>query len=268
MELLLQGSGSADGIPAMFADSRVSRYARHFGGKDVRSRSAALIDGHLKLDLGPDSFSQAIRDKIEPREWSGIFFTHSHDDHYAYQELQYMLYPFTDLEFAPLTIYGNQVVLSGISKYYQAWPFDLVPTKSFESFMHANYKVTPISAYHMLDEDSMNFIFEEDGKSILYGTDTGVWREPTWEFLGDVSIDLLVLECTEGRVPTSYHGHMDVLELIATVERLRKIGTLHDESIIVSTHHSHVGDLTHNELEEILGPHGITVGFDSLSISI
>ena len=268
MEILLQGTGSADGIPAMFADSRVSRYARHFGGKDIRSRSAALIDGQLKIDLGPDSFMQAIRDKIEPREWTSIFFTHTHDDHFTYQELQYMLFPFTDLEFAPATIYGNANVLSGISDFYQDWPFELVEIKSFETFDHAEYKITPISAYHRPEEDCVNYIYQNSGKSLLYGTDTGYWREQTWEFLKDFKLDGLVIECTEGRVPTTYQGHMDCQEVMQTVERLRNMGVLSNHSTVVTTHHSHVGDLTHNELEEVLSPHGILVGYDGLSLSI
>ena len=83
MELLLLGTGAADGIPAYFAESRLSSLARENGGKDLRLRSSALIDGKLKIDFGPDTLAQCYKFKLNPAEWTDIVFTHSHDDHFA-----------------------------------------------------------------------------------------------------------------------------------------------------------------------------------------
>jgi phosphoribosyl 1,2-cyclic phosphate phosphodiesterase len=55
MKVLLMGTGGADGIPALYGNDRVSKFARANGGKDLRTRSAALIDGVFKLDLESSS---------------------------------------------------------------------------------------------------------------------------------------------------------------------------------------------------------------------
>ena len=101
MNIRLLGTGAADGIPGFFGNDMVSRYARENGGKDVRTRSAALIDGVLKIDFPPDTLTQVQRDLLDALDWTGLVFTHSDDDHFAVDELQYALFPFTDLDHLP-----------------------------------------------------------------------------------------------------------------------------------------------------------------------
>lgn len=268
MELLLQGSGAADGIPALFADSEVSDYARQHGGPDRRSRSAALIDGHIRIDLGPDVWYQCASQNIRPSEWTSILFTHTHDDHFAIAELQLLLFPFCPETASPITLYGNEMAEQLLSERYAEWPFEFQVVRSFEPFALGDYKVTPFAAYHKLDEDSLNYLISKDGKTICYASDTGYWQEPTWEFLADQRIDALVIECTEGLHRTTYHGHMDLKECIAAVERLRTLGALHSTSAVMTTHHSHLGGLTHAGLTAALAPHQIEPGFDGKRVSL
>ncbi len=266
MEILIQGSGAADGVPAFLSNSRVCEYARAHGGKDIRTRCGALIDGHLKLDFGPDTFSQVARDKVVASDWTGIVFTHSHEDHITISELQYMLFSFTPDLFAPATLYGNAVIESKVWERYPDWPFEFIQTRSFESFDHLGYRITPIAAHHKLDEDCHNLLIEHEGKTFLYGTDTGVWHEPTWEFLTGVKIDALVIESTDGKVKSGYHGHLSLDEAVQVTNRLREIGTLASTAPVFTTHHCHYGDATHAELEELLAPHQMAPAYDGLRI--
>jgi phosphoribosyl 1,2-cyclic phosphate phosphodiesterase len=268
MELLLQGTGAADGIPALFADSDVSDYARRNGGPDRRSRSAALIDGHLRIDLGPDVWYQCASQNVRPADWSSILFTHTHDDHFAIAELQLLLFPFCPETASPITLYGNEMAEQLLAERYAEWPFEFQVARSFESFTVGDYGITPFAAYHKLDEDSLNYLITKDEKTIGYASDTGYWQEPTWKFLEGKRIDALVIECTEGLHRTTYHGHLDLKECISVVERLRGMGVLTDSSVVVTTHHSHLGGLTHQGLTEALAPHGITPGFDGMRISL
>lgn len=268
MKIQLLGTGAADGIPALFSDSAVSRAARENGGKDVRTRCAAILDDHIHIDFGPDTWCQAAKHGVRLADITAIVYTHSHDDHLARNELQYVLVPFTDLEYAPFTIYGNAEVLRKVDERYPLWPFELIETRSFEPFHHAGTKITPIKAYHKLDEDSQNLILQRDGRTILYGTDTGYWRDETWEFLAGWKIDALVIEATDGFARSDYYGHMDLAEAIASVKRLREMGVLPDSAPVVTTHHSHLGQATHAQLEEALSPHGMQAGYDGITIEI
>lgn len=266
MKIQLLGTGAAEGIPAFYSDTRVSDFARANGGHDVRMRAAALIDGRLKIDFGPDTLAQIQRFGLDAREWDAILFTHSHDDHFSVTELQYFLFPFSQLQQMPLPIFANPCICRVIEERYPDWPFELRPTASFRTFELGEYKITPIRAHHMDDEDAHNLIFQRDGKTILYGTDTGIWLEPTWEFLQGWKFDLMVLECTNGPTTSDYYGHLGIAGYEAVLDRLHGMGCLNGVSKVVSTHHSHNGNATHDELCRLLARMNVTVGYDGLEI--
>jgi phosphoribosyl 1,2-cyclic phosphate phosphodiesterase len=268
MHIRLLGTGGADGIPAMYSNTRVSQHARAHGGKDIRSRTAAVIDDVLKIDFGPDTWHQLAREGLDAQDWTAVLFTHSDADHFAIDELQYALYPFNECEFAGFQIYGNAVICRAIMERYPEWPFEVVMTHNFEPFEHGGYTITPILPRHKESEEAHNFIFEADGKRFLYATDTGVYFDRTFEYLAGKRMDCVVIECTEGFVHTPYNGHLDVKDLHLVLDRLRANGTIDHGTLIVTTHHSHNGDATHNELEQALNPHGILVGFDGMTIEI
>lgn len=263
MNVLLTGTGGADGIPGFFAESNVSRLARANGGKDVRLRSGAVVDEILKIDFGPDTFGQCCRLNLDPCRWKYILYTHSHDDHFAPKELQYAFPPFVQADSKAPEIYGNKTILDGIRNAFpQAAKLKMVLLESFKTTMAGDYTITPIRAYHKLDEDSLNLIIEKNGKKFLYGADTGIYQQETWDFLKDWTIDAAVLECTDGFNPADYWGHLSCAELISVVDRLRSMGTFTKETLVCTTHHSHTGLGSHSELEACLNPHGIEVGFD------
>lgn len=266
MVIHLLGTGGADGIPAIYSDSRVSKFARENGGKDVRSRASALVDGHIKLDLGPDTWHQVTREGLDARDWSAIAFTHSDSDHFAIEELQYALYPFNNFEYAGFTVFGNEVVAARIKEQYADWPFEIVQTKMFVPVQHAGYTITPIMARHMQFEEAHNFIIQDGKKTLLYGTDTGIWADKTWDFLDGFKLDCLILECSEGFVLTPYNGHLDIDEFREVVTRLRQRGIVTENTKIITTHHSHNGNATHHELCEELEPIGVVIGYDGLKV--
>ncbi len=266
MNIRLLGTGAADGIPSFYGNDDVSRYARQHGGKDVRSRSAAIVDGTIKIDLPPDTLMQMRRDGVCACDWTALLFTHSDDDHFAPSELQYSLIPFTELDHLPYTIFANDVVSKRIRQRYPEWPMEIVETRSFECFEHCGYRFIPVKATHITDEDCHNFLIQREGKTLLYATDTGIWSEETFAFLDQFRVDALILECTDGVDPTPYEGHLDISECIMIVGRLRTMGVLKDGSRVVTTHHSVRGLARHCDLEAAFAGHGIEPGFDGMLI--
>lgn len=268
MNIRLLGTGAADGIPGFFGSDMVSDYARGHGGKDIRGRTAAVVDGVVQIDFPPDTLSQLNRFSLDARDWTAVMFTHSDDDHLAVDEIQYALYPFTEVDCLPYTIYANDQVCKEIRQRYPDWPIDLVETRSFTGFAHDAYRVMPVKATHIVDEDCHNLIIENGGKSLLYATDTGIWPECTFEFLRDYRFDLLVIECTDGFIESPYHGHLNIQGVIEVVSRLRKDGVLDGASKVVTTHHGHHGNARHCDLEQAFEEHAIEPGFDGMFIEI
>lgn len=268
MIVKLLGTGAADGIPPMFGECRLSQIARKQGGKDFRTRCGALIDGHIKLDLPPDTFTQMQRDGLSANDWSTLIFTHADADHFAVKELQYALYPFTQDFMANFSIFGNQAIIDELEQHYPHWPFEIHFTQSFTPFHHGEFTIIPIAANHSRGEDCHNLIICDGNASFLYATDTGLWEAPTWDFLQDIRLDGLVIECTNGRVESDYWGHLNIESCVWTVNELRHRGILAPEAPVVTTHHSVKGDMTHAELKEALKAHRIEPGFDGMEFEV
>jgi phosphoribosyl 1,2-cyclic phosphate phosphodiesterase len=234
----------------------------------VRTRCGALIDRHIKIDLPPDTNLHLLRDGLDARDWSLLVFTHSHDDHFALNEIQYGLYPFNDDEALGYTIFGNDTVCGRIEAAYPDWPLDLERTNAFETKIFGEYSITPILANHKEDEEAHNLLFFDGERTLLYATDTGVWGNASWQFLADVSLDGLVIECTEGIVDSGYSGHLNLVRMTDMVQRLRAEGILKRDAYVCTTHHSHNGDMTYSELADALEPYGIEAGYDGHEFSI
>jgi len=267
MTIKLLGTGAADGIPALFTSSEISRQALQPGSKDRRTRASALIDDCIKLDLGPDTLAQIQQHGLDSTLWDSIVFTHSHEDHFTVSEIQYALYPFNPNEYTPFTIYSNPTVSWLIWERYPDWPLDVVTTHVFQTYDIGAYRMTPILAKHAEPEECHNLLFEKDGKRLGYMTDTGWWPEATWDYLKSHRLDVMVIECTDGLHDSGYDGHLALTELIEVVNKLRGNGTVDDKTTILTTHHSHFGG-SHEELEVAMAPYGIQPGYDGLEISI
>lgn len=268
MKVLILGTGGADGIPALYGSTRVDQIARSQKGKEVRSRSAAIVDDHLKIDLGPDTWNQCVQNSINPNDWSSLFITHSDDDHLTLSEIQYALFPFVSHEKLEFTIYCSQQVKTLIQSRYPKWPIDIVALQAFSPVRLLKYEVTPIRATHKPDEECFNYIFHDGQKSFLYGTDTGIYCEETFEYLAGKRIDAMVLECSDGHHKTPYLGHMDLVQCLHVVERLRASNAVAENAQIFTTHHTSKGDASHSELEEILAPYRMQPAFDGMLMEI
>src|SRR5258708_748081 len=82
MEILLLGTAAAESWPAPFCRCDACVQARKLGGKNIRTRSGALIDGTVKVDFGPDTYSQMHREALDLGSITTLVFTHEHDDHF------------------------------------------------------------------------------------------------------------------------------------------------------------------------------------------
>jgi phosphoribosyl 1,2-cyclic phosphate phosphodiesterase len=268
MKVLLMGTGGADGIPSFYGGTRVDQHARTYRGKDIRSRSAALIDDVLKIDLGPDTLSQIQNLGLDARHWTSLFITHSDDDHLCLSELQYAMFPFVEEIQLNYAIFGNTSVCKKISERYPKWPIETHCLAPFVQEEHLGYLVTPILANHSQDEMCFNFIFEKNGKKFLYATDTGYYSEETFAFLEGKQIHAMVVECSDGLHKTPYVGHMDIVQCVELVTRIRESKGLTLNAPVYTTHHTSNGDATHEELTQILAPYRIKPGHDGLTFEI
>ena len=88
MKIQFLGTAAAEGMPAVFCNCAVCQEARRLGGKNIRTRSQALIDDQLLIDLPADTYMHFLTNGIEGDRIGHLLITHSHEDHLYPDELE------------------------------------------------------------------------------------------------------------------------------------------------------------------------------------
>ena len=260
MKVKYLGTGAAEGWPGVFCSCRACREARDRGGKNIRTRSSALINDSLMVDFPPDSYCHIINYGLDLSKLKHLVITHSHQDHFYIDDLKLRKPVFAHLEDdSVLNIYGNKAVagimaeiLDDNSILKQYLNFHYIPP--FETFRTDDMMITPLLASHDRKEDCYIYIFEDkDGKRMLYGNDTGIFPEETWDYIGRFRFDLVSLDCTSGPLQEGTY-HMGIPDNIRIKERMLQMGSADKDTKFVITHFSHNGGLLHDQLVEAAKP--------------
>lgn len=278
MKLTYLGTAAAEGWPAPFCTCPACREARHLGGKNIRTRSQAMVNDDLLLDLCPDTYTHTLQ---SGRDFSGVKYllvTHSHTDHFYPVELTLRGGDYAhDLENPTLDIYCNQAVED---YFYKAAVHELekeVATgirfhilKAFEEEEVGPYRVTALPARHMAPEDEAYFYLIRQGeRSMLYAHDTGLFFPEVYDFLAKLPkpLDLVSLDCTTGPFENGPRGgHMGIPDNIVVKEKLLELGAADGHTLFIVNHFSHNGGLLYEELAERTAQHGMQPSYDGMTV--
>ncbi len=274
MELLLLGTAAAEGWPAPFCVCPHCEAARRRGGANLRARSGALLDDDFKIDYAADVVMQMQRSGRSLAGLHTLVFSHQHSDHIIACELRWLAPPFSQTPPAkPIQVYGNAQVMALLhqelaeapqtARYlelHQLEPFQAVTTRDGD-------EILPLPADHVVG--ALLLRITRGGKTLFYGHDSGLYPPATLDALGDgPPLDILLLDCTSGGQNSGNRGHMDISGIIAMTEELRRREAVTDATRVVATHFSHNGAVLHEELTEMLRPHGIEVAYDGMTVRV
>lgn len=278
MKFTFIGTAASEGFPAPFCGCSSCRVAKDLGGKNLRCRSCGLINDHILLDFGPDLYTANLTGLVDLSAVTDIVFTHSHPDHLYERELVNLLPPMAvDNLNLPLTIYGNETVISHIkdcltgemkrSLDQLAEVMTLVTVKPFEAFSIGGVTFTALPANHAgPDEEAFIYQIGSGGKTMLYGTDTGLLPEETLAHLRQHPLDLYVFDATSGPHSCPYKEHMGFPEIAQT---LAAIGARDRQDLAVyGTHFVHGYCGSHQDLVEQGKTYGIRPAYDGLTLEL
>lgn len=284
MKLTYLGTAAAEGVPALFCRCDFCRYARKAGGREIRTRAGALLDGKIKLDFGPDSYKHELDHGLDYSEIHSVLITHTHEDHLDVDDIAHRR-P-TSAHFPegepPMIVYGSEAVGAMLSRVHSPW-LAFKRVKPFEPVDVEGYRVTALEAVHCMSraepptwpvvfegvargraEEAMFYLIEKDGKSLLYAHDTDEFTPADMDFLAGRKIDLISLDCTNGRLELEYIGHMGATENRRMREKLIANGAADGHTIFVANHFSHNGLLPYDELQALLP--GFLVAYDDMTV--
>ena len=281
MKLTYYGTAAAEAFPAMFCVCESCEKARKAGGRNIRTRSQALINDNLLIDFPADTNLHILNYGLNLMKVKACLITHGHDDHlypydFAYRTKHYGHFPNDDADKEPLDVYSTKqsgVRLKNFMDGEKAFKGDVNAVcyheiEKFQKYDIAGYEVTPLRAKHAPDLDPVIYIIQKDGKSVLYAHDTGVFTDDTWEYIENSGIvfDLVSLDCTSGLNENSV-THMVFNQCIRVKERLMKKNA-NDKTVFILNHFSHNGNVTYDDMVPLAAKEGFLVSYDGMTVEV
>jgi len=278
MVLQYLGTAAAEGWPGMFCSCDVCEMARERGGRNIRTRSQALVfankhgeggpNERILIDLTPDTYLHYLTHNVELNKIGHMIVTHSHNDHFLPSELKYRgrIYSVKGVDFK-MQVYGNEDVIGMCKDFVDnaivgtKEQYDFHIAENFEPFAVGDFTVTALPANHARNERCLNYIIEHDGKRLLYGNDTGIFKDETWEYIKGTQFDLISLDCTFG-VQKEGTNHMGLPDIIEMKAKFAELECLKPGTRIIINHFSHNGGACYDEMVELAAPHGFEVSYD------
>ncbi|MCI8533288.1 MAG: hypothetical protein HFI17_02325 [Lachnospiraceae bacterium] len=275
MEIQYLGTASAEGLPALFCSCEICKRAREAKGKELRTRTQALVDKKILIDLPPDTYMHSLKYSLELGQVRHLLITHSHMDHFFPVELIHRHEHFGHYAEGILQVYGNEAAEKAfydavLIDRFRVHPLDdavrFVRIEPFADFMADGYHMIPIPADHDRRETCFIYVIEKDGKCLLYGHDTGMnLSQEAWDCIFGRTYDLISLDATMGKNHSEGY-HMGLPDALEMVRRLKEQGCIRPDTVKVINHFSHNGKMTHEELEIFAEEHGLTAAYDGMKV--
>lgn len=283
MKIKYLGTAAAEGWPAVFCHCPYCEEARKRGGKEVRTRSQALINDDLMIDLPADTYMHGLLHSVDLSAVKYLFITHPHSDHFYPAELAMRGGPFA----VQMTSEKLQIYTSYRTKNlcYQAAGAEFCRDvdnliqwniiKAYEPVRVGSYTVTPLPAMHMYGMTAMEpffYLVEQQDKALLYMHDTGRSVDDALAYLQKEGkkLDFVSFDCTYGLKPShgELDGHMGFEDAKILREKMLAMGICHKDTHYALSHFSHNNGTLHKELCDTVNPQGMDVAFDGMEVEI
>ncbi|MDD4124253.1 MAG: MBL fold metallo-hydrolase [Eubacteriales bacterium] len=274
MKLTYLGTAAAEGWPAVFCNCEYCLKAKERGGKNIRTRSQALINDNLLLDFPMDANMHMLSNKLDLSSVESVFFTHSHLDHCSPIDLFFHAegcYAH-NLSKKSMTLYGNKKVGERIGQFVRAYEeerfgLEFCVIAPYIPIVCGDYTVTPLRANHSSGEEALVYIIQENGKTLLYLHDTGMPYEDVYEYLinNRIQADFVSYDCTYVTLPSG-GGHLGLDSCQVLRDKFLAMGIIDENTVNCINHFSHNGKLIHDELVPVAEEMGFITAYDGMVI--
>lgn len=274
MKIKYLGTAAFEGVPALGCNCETCKRARELGGKNIRTRSQALIDDKLLIDFPPDTFLHTLYADLDLCKIDNCVITHSHSDHLYPQDVRALNKGYSAFKREkPFTFYvgesGYNTINAQTVKDGANSRAATVLVKPYEEFSVEGYDFLPIPAQHSSATSPFIYRIEKEGKSILYANDTGYFTEEMICALKKAGrIDLISLDATIKNCVIEGSHHMSYEAAVMLFKRFEKEGIADEKTLKVVNHFSHNNGRTYSDLVKIAKADGIVVSYDGLELKI
>ena len=268
MQLTYLGTAASECFPALFCHCEYCQEARKLGGKNIRTRSQALVNDDLLIDLPADTYWHFIQNGIEGDTIRYLLITHAHEDHFYLDDLHLRFPPYAhDMRTQTLQVYCPKTVYDLFGGRFPI-NVEVHLLEPFKTVTFGTYRVTPLPARHMPQAEAFIYLIEGE-KTVLYAHDTGYFFEDVFTYIeqSGVRLDMISMDCTNVLIPLPDDGgHMGFPNIERVIDRLRGMKAVTDHTVVYINHFSHNGNPLQSFLEEQAAPYGWQVSYDGCRV--
>ena len=273
MRITYYGTAAGEGWPGVFCQCELCKRARLLGGKNIRTRSQALINDDLLLDLPPDNNLHSLYYGLDLSRVKTLLITHSHSDHCYAPDLVLLREPFSHTYEGQMQVYGNEAVEQAVIKACgssgserERFLFHVVDCN--QPVLAGGYTVVALRAVHAKGERCLFYRVAQGDKAVLYAHDTGALTQENLDCLAAQKgmLSLVSLDCTCQK-DRDGKNHMGLWDAVCQKERLLELGLADEKTIWVVNHFSHNGGWLHEEISQRAQEYGMIAAYDGMTVT-
>lgn len=277
MEFQYLGTAAAEGVPALWCNCETCRKSRKIGGRAIRTRSQAIIDGKLLIDFPADTYMHVLQNGIDLLNVEHCIVTHSHSDHLYADDICMIRPGFAHLpQGYKMTFHGTAKMakkllpaVTPIAEQHGCVGFEeivpLVPVRI------AGYEITALPAIHDSNAGPVFYQISDGDKTVLYANDTHFFHEDVWAYWEKTKphFDMVSLDCTNSCLPLTYVGHMSLYENVRVREKMLEMGIADEKTVFICHHFSHNGThATYDDFVPQAAKEGFLVSYDGMKLTL
>lgn len=274
MKITYFGTAAYEGVPSLYCECDVCKKSFERGGRNLRSRSQALVNDDLLIDFNADTVCHFLKYRPDLHKIGDCLITHSHCDHLYVDDIEMLSSPYSHEHralrfYAAANGYERLKALSDKRHMDKVIPLTLVEPGKIFTAAEGKYRILPLRANHDPSVSPVFYAIESGGKRMLYAHDTGMFFDEVYGQLAEFGrLDLISLDCT-GCLGDEFgwrDGHMSLRTNLEVLALLKEKGIADQKTIVVLNHFSHNGGQTYEEMLPEAEKHGLIVAYDGLEV--
>lgn len=230
--------------------------------KNARRASCMMLGESVLIDCGMHVMDSLRIVKKDPAKITDLFVTHFHADHFNQAHVEEI----AAQKNTPLRLWcRNDAKVPDMKnvdviKMEEGTYYHVAPGLNVKA-VHANHDETSFPQH---------YVFDVEGKKVMYATD-GAWiLDRTFRFLRNGNLDVIILDATCGDYlderRLAEHNSIPLLRVL--IPFMRKTGIIHDETQIYLTHIAPSLHKPHDETQELVKADGFIVSYDGLTFTV
>jgi len=233
----------------------------------VRGMASILVNGKVLVDCGPTVWDAMRLFGADPRQVSDLLITHTHGDHLNGEALEQLIGARVGEE--PLRVGVEE---SGLERVPVLEGLVVESLEVGQQFEIGGVSVLALAANHVVKspEQPLHFLFQREGRTVLYATD-GAWLlKETWLRLRETKLDAILWDATNGDSQGDWrifeHNSVDMIRIM--LQTLRKEELLAPGAQVLLTHMARTLCAPHEEMRASLEPEGLVPAHDGMVIEL